>query len=90
MEKGNETIIAVADKELLGKTLIEGDLEFKVNDKFYGNEEIGEEVIEKLLKATSVNLIGERIVSLAVKRGLIDERCVIKIQKIPHALLFTI
>lgn len=81
-----EFLVAVCDKELLGKTLKEGEFSFHVSPEFYGGEEISEEELRELLTdATIANLIGERCVSLAIKMGFIDEEMVLFIEGVPHA-----
>jgi hypothetical protein len=83
---GEEFLVAVCDKELLGKTLKEGEFSFYVSPEFYGGEEITEEELKNLLTdATIANLIGEKCVSLAIDMGIIDEDMVLFIQGVPHA-----
>ncbi|MBC7114476.1 MAG: uncharacterized protein PWR13_1407 [Archaeoglobi archaeon] len=81
-----EFLVAVCDKELLGKTLKEGEFSFYVSPEFYGGEEITEEELKDLLEsATIANLIGHRCVSIAIEAGIIDEEMVLFIQGVPHA-----
>ena len=44
------SVLAVCDKELLGKTLKRGAIEFTVSEKFYGKEAITKEKLAELLQ----------------------------------------
>ena len=78
--------IAVADKELIGKTLKFKDIEFFVNPRFYGDKEASNEELIRLLKeAVNINLVGEKSVELGKQAGMIKDENVIMIGKIPHA-----
>jgi len=79
------TMIAVCDKELLGKTLKNKDLEFFVNPRFYGEEEIDEKILELIKGSNDGNAIGNKIVELLLKYEVISKKSIIKIGKIKHA-----
>lgn len=81
-----KTILAVCDKEHLGKTYEEGEISFTASAKFYGGEEITPEELEKMLdSADSANLFGNKCVGVAQKKGLVSEKSVLKIKGIKHA-----
>ncbi len=83
---GHRFVIAVCDKNLIGKTLKQGKLQVHISDRFYkGDLRSDEEVIALLKDAANVNLIGKHAVDLAAKAGIIDKKNVIKIRGIPHA-----
>jgi len=78
--------IAVADSELLGKTLKFGDIEFYVNPRFYGSKEGDKKEIVALIKeAVNINLIGKEAVEAGKEAGMIDEGNIIMIGDVPHA-----
>jgi uncharacterized protein len=86
---GNNTILAVCDKEHLGKTFEDGKISFVASKKFYGGTEISEEELLSLLdEASSANLFGNKCVSIAQKKGLISEHSVILISKVKHAQIY--
>ncbi len=79
-------IIAVCDKELVGKKFINGEMQLDISERFYKGEEKSEEEIIKILKNCScANLVGEKSVRLGIKIGIISKDNVIKIKGIPHA-----
>tara|TARA_Y100000310_G_C20465344_1_gene707355 strand:+ start:608 stop:907 length:300 start_codon:yes stop_codon:yes gene_type:complete len=85
------SVLAACDKELVGKTLSEGDMEFKVSEGFYKGQIISpQELTDKIKSSENVNLIGNRVVECAVSANLVDADSVIEIQGIKHAQIFTL
>jgi len=88
-EIDSRNILAVCDKEHLGKTYEQGELCFKASEKFYGGEDITKEELEQLLgQVDSANLFGNKCVEVALKKGLISEKSVITIAGIKHAQIY--
>ncbi len=83
-------MVAVADKELIGKKFKFRDTEFFVNPRFYqGDEADQHEVIELLKKAISANLVGTKAVACGKAVGLISDANILMItKKVPHAQAF--
>lgn len=88
--KTGETILAVCDEELLGKSLkLNEQFAIKVNQSFYGGVLIARDDLDKYLKqATIVNMLGEKAISYAVRKGFIVEKAVVKIGGVPHIQLY--
>ncbi|MGQ4915014.1 MAG: DUF424 domain-containing protein [Candidatus Asgardarchaeia archaeon] len=81
----DEVLVAVCDKELLGKKFKEGDLRLHVTEKFYQGVLVGiSEALKEIENCTIANLVGERIVTEAINAGLLHKDSVIYIQGIPH------
>jgi hypothetical protein len=85
-DNGKDIVVAICDKDLMGKT-IEGDTsQVTISDSFYGNEEISEEkAIEMIKGCTIANLMGDSIVTLAQDQGFITKENVISINGVRHA-----
>jgi len=84
-----KTILAVCDKEHLGKTFEEGAICFTASVKFYGGEEVTEaELIQLFKEADSINLFGNKCVGIAIKEGLTSEKGALKIKGIKHAQVY--
>ena len=84
-------MLAVSDKELIGKVLKQDDLEFKVSEYFYKGEEIDETGLRELLKeAGNINLIGNKAVSIALEEKLGSAEQVIEIQGVKHLQILMI
>ncbi len=84
-------IVAVCDKDIIGKTFREGEIVLKLEEYFYkGKEADKDEVKEALSSATIANLAGEKAVACAVECGCIDPDTIIIIGGIPHAQMVLI
>jgi len=84
--QGGDVLIGACDEELLGKTFTEGKFLLDVCRRFYDGKRITiKEFQEYLDIATIANLVGEQAVQCAIKMGLIDPDCIIRVKGIPHA-----
>jgi hypothetical protein len=83
---GKNTVLAICDAELLGKTLNEGKIVFEVREDFYkGTRTTLEEAINLIGQSDIVNMIGKRIVKKATDKGLVHPEAILRISGIPHA-----
>ncbi|HOI58503.1 MULTISPECIES: DUF424 domain-containing protein [unclassified Methanoculleus] len=88
---GAGEVVAACDAELLDVTLAHGDIEICITGGFYGTERAAEEEVKEALScATNANIIGKRVVALAIAIGLIAEEDCIMIGDVPHAQIFRI
>ncbi|MBU2100812.1 DUF424 family protein [Candidatus Micrarchaeota archaeon] len=86
----NQKILAVCDKELIGK-ILDKETEFKARKEFYGEKEIKKEKLRKLFRETdSVNLLGEKSVSVALKEKIAGKENIIRINNVPHIQVYFI
>ncbi len=85
-KQGNDILIGACDQDLIGKKFVDGKFQINVTKEFYGGRIISiETLIQYLKEATIANLVGKNAVNCAIKIGLIDPNCVLKIKGIPHA-----
>ena len=85
-KQGNDILIGACDEKLVGKTFREGKFQINVSKEFYDGERITAKKLKKYLEnATIANLVGEETIKCAIKLGLVDPECVIRIKGIPHA-----
>lgn len=90
-ETEGHIIVAICDKDIIGKKFKEGELVLKLDIGFYKGIEANErEVKEALSSATIANIAGERAVACAVDCGCIDSDAVIFIEDVPHAQMVRI
>jgi hypothetical protein len=81
-------VLAVCDREVLGETLEEGELALTVSEPFYKGElKSKTRALSRIKSADNVNLVGNRIVKLAVENGLVDEGNVMKVGGVSHAIV---
>ncbi|MDG6243497.1 MAG: DUF424 family protein [Methanolobus sp.] len=90
-KSGASTIVALCDRELIGKTLKEGNITVTITEEFYKGDIISEqEAIDIISKASNVNIFGEKAVLCAVKCGLVDKSKIKIIDEVAHAQIFRI
>jgi len=79
-------LLSICDAEILGKTLREGKIVFRVTEEFYKGLEVDvEEAIAMIENSTIVNMIGKNIVQKAVEKGYVHPEAILNIEGIPHA-----
>jgi hypothetical protein len=83
---GEYVLLATCDEELLGETLRDGKLVFKVREEFYKGPKMPvEDAVELMKESTIVNMVGPNIVKKAIEKGLVHPEAVLNICGIPHA-----
>jgi hypothetical protein len=83
---GKNVVLAICDVELLGKTLREGKITFKVKDEFYnGGKASVDEAVSMINNSTIVNLVGKCCVEKAIAKGYVHPEAVLSIEGVPHA-----
>ncbi|SRR3989344_6020570 len=94
--KSYRDVVAICDKELLGKKFEEpfekGIRQLDVKENFYKGEEVSEEKAIKIMKFmvaedATFNIIGSDSITAAIKAGVITKKSVGEIQGIPFALV---
>ena len=86
--QGRETLLAAADAAVVGRHLKEGKLALLVSEAFYGTDDADEATLVAQLRACTIaNLVGDRVVAIAVKHGFVDPELVLVIEGVPHAQL---
>lgn len=79
-------IVAICDKNLIGKKIKEKNIQIDLSSSFYKGENKSEEDIMKSFDgAYIVNMVGKNAVNLGKKAGIILEDNILYIQKVPHA-----
>jgi len=83
---GKNVLLAICDCDLLGKTLREGKIVFRIKDEFYnGRKASVEEAVSLIGNSTIVNLVGKTCVEKAIAKGYVHPEAVLKIEGVPHA-----
>ncbi len=83
---GKQTLLAVCDRELVGKTLREGRIVFEVREEFYKGTKVNiDEAISLMEECSIVNMVGQCIVGKAIERGFVHPDAVMEISGVPHA-----
>jgi len=84
-------ILAACDRELVGKTLKEGNLKVFINPEFYFEKEGDEKELESLMKdAIAMNFFGNGVVSFLISKGLVNRENVKRIEGVMHVQIYKI
>ena len=87
-----EVVVAACDAELLETDLRVGSngRVVRVSSQFYGDRRVGrEEFLWALRRATTANLLGTRVLQLAVEAGVVDAGATGELGGVPHAEIFS-
>ncbi|MBI4895657.1 MAG: DUF424 family protein [Candidatus Aenigmarchaeota archaeon] len=88
--KNGNNLLALADKDILGKTFKSKDLEIVISKDFYYEGFCDEkELAELLKKSTIVNAIGQKSVNFLIENDLADKKNVLRPCGIPHVQIIT-
>jgi hypothetical protein len=83
-------LVAACDRELLGKTL-SGDVDVLVSPRFYGQDLCEEEgLLNALSEASLANLLGNKVVDLAVEKGIVNKKNILVMGGVKHAQIVTL
>jgi len=82
-----DVLVAICDEEVIGKEIeVERGFRVVASERFYKDKLIDEEEALRLMsEATIGNLLGEKIIKLAVDKNIISPESIILIGGIPHA-----
>lgn len=76
--KDSEVLLAACDEELLGTTLRSDGMKLTVSRIFYHSETVDDDRLKELMRsATSMNLVGNRTVSIARELELVGKTLVV-------------
>ena len=82
-------MISICDLELVGKTLIDGELVVNLSKEYFQEQIIEENQAPELLKSCTIaNLVGTRIVDLAISLRLANQSGVKHISGIPFLMIY--
>ena len=83
------TMLNICDAELLGKKIIQDELNLHISESYYGERFVDKEEAEELLKnASIINMVGKETVSLSIDLGIGSENGVKIISDIPFLIVF--
>ena len=82
-------MLNICDPELIDKTLHDKNIKIKINPNYYAERDVDEHEAKNLLKkCNSINMVGEKTISLATSLGIGSEKSIRRIEGIPFLLVF--
>jgi hypothetical protein len=90
--KSYRDVVAVCDKELIGKRFEEGKFQLDIKENFFKGREFSKQEVSEIMKDmktedSTFNIIGERSIQTALEAGIITKKGIGKIAGIPFALV---
>jgi len=84
-------IVAVCDRDLIGRCFREDKFQIEVHRDFYvGEPATCEMIASALADADAANIVGERSIRCAIASEFIDPKKIITIDGVPHAQMVRI
>ena len=82
-------MLNICDPDLVDKTLDDGNKKIKINPNYYAERDVDEHEAKDLLeKCNSINMVGEKTISLATSLGIGSERSIRRIDGVPFLIVF--
>jgi len=86
----HDGVVSLCDKELLGKRFEDSKHSLFVTERFYKGKFMNRKGVIKILEnADSINLVGTKIVKIALEEGFITQENILMIQGVPHVQIYT-
>lgn len=90
--KSYRDVVAICDKELIGKKFEEGKFQLDLKESFYKGKEVDEQKALEIIQNMSAedatfNIVGEKSVQTAISAGIINENSVGEIDGVKFALV---
>ena len=81
----------ICDAELLGKKIIQDELNMHISEIYYGEKLVEREEAKSLLKnSLIINMVGKEIVSLSIELGIGSENGIKTISDVPFLIVFKV
>jgi len=82
-------MLNICDPDLVDKTIQDGNTKIKINPNYYAERDVDEHEAKNLLtKCNSINMVGEKTVSLATSLGIGSEKSIRRIEGVPFLIVF--
>ena len=82
-------MLNICDAELLGKKIVENELNMNISESYYGEKLVEHEEARTLLKnASIINMVGKETISLSLELGVGSENGIKKIGGVPFLIVF--
>jgi uncharacterized protein len=87
----NNLMLNICDAQLLGKNIVQDNLNVKISKSYYGERLVEKQEAEDLLKKCStINMVGKETISLSVGLGIGSQQGVKEIDGVPFLIVFKI
>ncbi|MFH1521574.1 MAG: DUF424 family protein [archaeon] len=92
IHKSYRWVVAVCDKDVFGRKLVDGKRVLDLSGEFFNGEEMSdEEIASEIVRCNredaTFNFAGENSVRVAKALGIIKDECIVNIDGVPFALV---
>lgn len=82
-------MLNICDAELLGKKIIQDELNIHISESYYGQRFVEKDEAINLLKQSSIiNMVGKETISLSIDLGVGSENGIKTISGVPFLIVF--
>lgn len=82
-------MLNICDLDLLGKTIVQDDLNMNISKSYYGEKIIEYDEAKTLIKnASIINMVGKNTISLSIGLGIGSENGIKTIGGVPFLIIF--
>ena len=82
-------MVNICDIDLLGKNIVEDELNMNISKSYYGEKIIGHDEAKHLLKnASIINMVGKDTISLSIELGVGSENAIKIVGGVPFLIVF--
>jgi len=82
-------MLNICDPELVNKTVQDGKTKIKINSNYYAEQDVDEHEAKILLeKCNSINMVGQKTISLATGLGIGSKKSIRHVGGIPFLIVF--
>lgn len=86
---GGNAVLTVCDEDILGKIFENENMKLEVSESFFGGKSVDDKEVELLLKEFgNINIIGKKIVKLALNLGIVNKADIKYVGEIPFVVIF--
>ena len=92
IHKSYRNVVAICDKDLFGKKIIEGERQLDLTGEFFKGAEEDERALQEIIldqsrEDATFNIIGDKSVSVAKNLGIVVDEGISRIGGVPFALV---
>jgi uncharacterized protein len=85
----NASLVNICDSELIGRTLIEGNLKVHISKDFFAGDLVEEdEALKMINESAMISLAGKRSVNIALANKLGSPQAVREIEGVPFLMIY--
>ena len=94
IHKSYRLVVAVCDKDVYGRKLVDGNRQLDLTSQFFEGEEVSETELKERMtdvakEDATFNIVGEKSIKVAKELEIVRDEGVIEIEGVPFALVLS-